>query len=526
MSEASVNPLRLLLLEDSALDAELTLSVLAEGGFDCEAQRVEREAEFRSRLEEDCPDLILADFSLPAFDGISALEIARALCPQTPFIFVSGALGEELAIETLKRGATDYVLKHRLERLAPSVRRALREAEDREARVRLEEQLRQRAMELAEADRRKDEFIAMLAHELRNPLAPIFNALHLMGLEDAAPEQVARCRLMVERQTRHMARLLDDLLDISRITRGKILLRLERLDLARLVADTAEDHRRALEEAQLTLHCHLPEAPVWLNGDATRLAQILGNLLQNAAKFTPTGGSVFLQLEAALDGSAATLTVRDTGIGMEPSALSHVFEPFAQEGRGSRQNGGLGLGLALVRGLVALHGGTVRATSAGPGQGAEFTCELPQWGGPTGAARAGASEREQAAPTPSALRVLVIDDNHDAADTLVELLCMYGHEVDVAYTGPAGLEAARRLVPQVVLCDLGLPGMDGFQVAAELRRCITTAGARIIAVSGYGQPDDRRRSQEAGFDLHLTKPVDPATLARLLESYSTAPPAP
>ncbi|MGV3720037.1 MAG: response regulator [Actinomycetota bacterium] len=524
MSEALSNPLRLLLLEDSVLDAELTLSVLAEGGFDCDTQRVEREAEFRSRLEEDCPDLILADFSLPAFDGVSALEIAQALCPQVPFIFVSGALGEELAIETLKRGATDYVLKHRLERLIPSVRRALREAEDRVARVRLEEQLRRRAAELAEADQRKDEFIAMLAHELRNPLAPIFNALHLMGLEGLAPEQMARSRDLVERQARHMARLLDDLLDISRIARGKILLRLERQDLTRLVADTVEDHRRALEEAGLALHRELPGSPLWLNGDATRLAQVVGNLLQNAAKFTPAGGQVFIRLAAAPDQSTATLTVRDTGIGVAPDALSQLFEPFTQEGRSTRQNGGLGLGLALVRGLVALHGGTVRAASPGPNQGAEFTCELPLAGAQSAAA-AGSPETEHAAPAPAALRVLVIDDNHDAADTLVELLCMYGHEVDVAYNGITGLEAARRSAPQVVLCDLGLPGMDGFQVAAELRRSVTTASARIIAVSGYGQPDDRRRSQEAGFDLHLTKPVDPACLTRILESYSANPPA-
>lgn len=513
-----MTPLRLLLLEDNVLDAELTLAELESAGFDFTWTRVENETDYRSELARCCPDLILADYSLPAFDGATALDIARESCPQVPFIFVSGALGEELAIETLKRGATDYVLKQRLQRLGPSVHRALREAEDRLARTRLEDQLRQRANELAEAARRKDEFLAMLAHELRNPLAPIFNALHVMAQATHDPEAAEKCRQMVERQTRHMARLLDDLLDISRITRGKILLRRDTLDFAELVRDTTEDHRSAIQQTGLSLVMQIPLDPIWVFGDATRLAQVVGNLLNNAIKFTPNGGQITVSVDCDLKGESARLTVKDTGVGIAPEALEEIFEPFTQEGRAQPTSGGLGLGLALVQGLIALHGGTVRASSAGPNQGTEITLQIPLSPIPHPAQSAVPDFSNEAAPVPSSLRVLVIDDNTDAADTLGEVLSLSGHHVEVAYTGPSGLEAARKIIPQVVLCDLGLPGMNGYEVASELRRSPATATARIIAVSGYGQPEDRRRSQEAGFDLHLTKPVDPAALTRLLST--------
>jgi signal transduction histidine kinase len=506
--------LRLLLLEDNVLDAELSLAELEAAGFRCTWVRVDKEADFRAQLDAACPDLILADYSLPAFDGVSALDIARESCAHVPFIFVSGALGEELAIETLKRGATDYVLKHRLQRLGPSVRRALREAEDRSARAQLEEQLRQRADELAEAARRKDEFLAMLAHELRNPLAPILNALHLMGSPSDDPEMGERCRQLVERQTRHMARLLDDLLDISRITRGKILLRQETLDLAALVRETAEDHRNAVLQAGLSLVLSIPPESFWVYGDGTRLAQVIGNLLNNAVKFTPPGGRITVTVAKTSSGDAVYLSVTDTGIGIAPDALSQVFEPFVQEGRSQPTGGGLGLGLALVHGLVGLHGGTVRAHSEGPDRGTGIVLEVPLTNTPQLASEAPVTSPQ--VPERTTLRVLVIDDNVDAADTLAEVLALSGHEVEVAYSGPTGLAVARRQVPQVVLCDLGLPGMDGYEIAAALRKLPETEGSRIIAVSGYGQPDDRRRSQEAGFDLHLTKPVDPVELAQIL----------
>jgi PAS domain S-box-containing protein len=380
-------------------------------------------------------------------------------------------------------------------------------------RKRLEEELRQRAEALAAADRHKDEFLAMLAHELRNPLAPIRNCLELLRLRETDTPTMERVREVVERQVRHMTRLVDDLLDVSRITCGKILLRYERLDLGRLIRDTARDHLHALEEAGPALLLELPEEPVWVVGDPTRVGQILDNLIQNAVKFTDLDGRVTVQMTADLAACQATVTVRDTGIGISSEMLPHVFEPFTQADRSlDRTRGGLGLGLALVKQLVELHGGEVRAESDGPGCGAAFSFWLPL-------DRQPAPVEAEAAPAGTAAgsrRVLVVEDNRDAAETLRELLELFGHTVAIAYSGPAGLEAAREFLPEVVLCDLGLPGMDGYAVATELRRDPATAATRLVAVSGYGQAEDRDRSQEAGFDVHLTKPVDLAELERLI----------
>jgi signal transduction histidine kinase/CheY-like chemotaxis protein len=413
-------------------------------------------------------------------------------------------------------------------------------------RERLESELRQRAEELARADRAKDQFLAMLAHELRNPLAPIRNAVQLLKQVSSPEPRLVRAQEIIERQVSHQAHLLEDLLNVSRIARGKVSLHPIRLDLDLLVRDAVADYRSVLEDAGLTLTLDGPQEPVWVLGDPTRLAQVVGNLLQNAAKFTDRGGQVTvrLALEASLKDLAtetrrhgekhteksvspclrgekafgdektlAAVTVRDTGIGIEPAMLSRVFETFAQADRSlDRSRGGLGLGLALVKGLVELHGGQVRAESDGPGQGAAFTFWLPL-----------ARARRAPQPAPAAAveemprrRILVVEDNRDAADTLREVLELAGHEVAVAYEGPAGVEAAREFHPEVVLCDLGLPGMDGYAVAAELRRDPATAATRLIAVSGYGQDEDRRRSLEAGFDRHLIKPVDLVELQRLI----------
>src|SRR5262249_30291549 len=268
---------------------------------------------------------------------------------------------------------------------------------------------------------------------------------------------------------------------------------------------TAEDCRAGLEGNELRLTLAVPQAPVWVHGDATRLAQVLTNLLTNAAKFTNPGGQVTVGVEADPGRGWATVTVRDTGVGIEPAMLPHVFETSAQdENCLDRNQEGMGLGLALVKGLVGLHGGEVRAASAGPGQGAEFTFWLPLAATP---APAGAGA-ERPAPVGEALRILVVEDHRDAAETLRMLLELLGHEVAVAHNGPAGVEAARRFRPDVVLSDLGLPGLDGFAVARALRDDPDTAALRLIALSGYGTEEDRRRCLEAGFDLHLTKPID------------------
>ena len=368
---------------------------------------------------------------------------------------------------------------------------------------------------LREAGRKTDEFIAMLGHELRNPLAPIRNALHVLHLRGADPPTVAWAQEVAGRQVEHLTRLVDDLLDVSRIQRGKIELRPERVDLGQLVRRTGEDHRKLLEAAGLTLAVEVPPGPVWVRGDPTRLSQVVGNLLNNAAKFSDPGGRVAVRVEADEGGRRAAVTVRDTGIGIEADMLPRVWETFAQADRSiHRSRGGLGLGLALVKGLVELHGGTVQAASAGPGRGAEFTFWLPL---EQDAAALGASPADLP-HAGRALRVLIVEDNRDAAETLRVFLELSGHEVMVAHTGLEGLEAARNLRPGVVLCDLGLPGLDGYGVARALRADPATVQARLIAVSGYGQEEDQRRCREAGFDLHMTKPVDPVSLRRLLAS--------
>jgi CheY-like chemotaxis protein len=381
-------------------------------------------------------------------------------------------------------------------------------------RKRLEEQLREHARQLAEANRHKDEFLAMLAHELRNPLAPLRNGLEIVKSARGAPERIDRARAMMERQVVHMARILDDLLDVSRLSHWQMALRTERLDLARLVRLTVEDYHTALADAGLSCEVDVPEVPVWVEGDATRLVQVVGNLLHNAVKFTPKGGAVSVRLVGDGDRAEAVLTVRDTGIGIEEEMLPQLFEPFAQADRTlDRSKGGLGLGLTLVKGLVELHGGEVHAASAGPGCGAELVVRMPLQ--PEPAALTGMPEEPLSDGRKR--RILVIEDNRDAADSLRLLLEMSGYQVAVAYTGTAGIAMARAWRPNAVLCDIGLPGLDGYAVVRELRRTPDTARALMIAVTGYGNDQDLERSQEAGFDAHLTKPADPVALQELLQ---------
>jgi signal transduction histidine kinase len=374
---------------------------------------------------------------------------------------------------------------------------------------------RKRAEEqLKEANRRKDEFLAMLAHELRNPLAPLRNALQILALRGGEPGVVDQVREMMERQVGHLGRLVDDLLDVSRVTTGKFQLRKERLDVARLVRQAAADHAATYEAKGVALAVTGPEVPAWASADQTRLAQILDNLLANALKFTARGGEVFVSVSPDA-GGRALVAVRDTGAGIEPEMLARLFEPFSQADRTlDRSAGGLGLGLAIVKGLAELHGGSVRADSPGLGRGATFTITLPAYAEPPALAS------RPAAPPRAARqqRVLVVEDNKDAADSLRMLLEAYGYEVAVAYTGPDGVRAAEARRPEVIICDIGLPGMDGYRVAETLRGNPATASARLIALTGYGRDEDRRRARAAGFDEHLTKPADPAALEAILAS--------
>jgi PAS domain S-box-containing protein len=392
--------------------------------------------------------------------------------------------------------------------------------EDVTERKRAEAALRETNERLRDADRRKDEFLGMLSHELRNPLAPIRNALYI--LEHAAPtgEQARRARDVVTRQVAHVTRLVDDLLDVTRIARGKIDLRREDLDLAVVARRTADDYRAVMADRALDLEVDVPDGHVAVHGDATRLAQVFGNLLSNAAKFTPAGGRVVLCLRTS--GDRAVVRVRDDGPGIAPEVLPTVFEPFTQGKQTlARSEGGLGLGLSLVRGIVALHGGDVAAESGRDGRGTTVTVTLPLADAARDArpaTRVGDGEGDGGVSPHR--RVLVVDDNRDAADTLAQLLELLGHTPVVAYDAPGGLARAAEALPDLVLCDIGLPGMDGYEFARRFRALSPDRDIRLVAVSGYAQPEDVAKATEAGFDAHVAKPPDPERLASLLGARS------
>ncbi len=371
---------------------------------------------------------------------------------------------------------------------------------------------------LREEARRKDEFLAMLGHELRNPLAPVSNCLHVLR-SSTTNGQKEKALATIERQVVHLTRLVDDLLDVSRISRGKVLLRKQRVDAAEVVRATVEDLRPGLEGAGLSLSLSLPGSPCWVEGDPTRLSQVVSNVLHNAGKFTERGGRISVGVRRVPEEDSLVVTVSDTGIGMEPNLLARIFEPFSQGDLGpDRGRGGLGLGLALVKALVELHGGSVEAHSPGLGQGSEITLRLPLT--PLTPLTTAGEEIDMTGTTEGrshARRCLVIEDNVDAAESMAMLLSLDGHEAEVAFDAGEGLEKARRFRPNVVLCDIGLPGaMDGYGLARAFRNDPELSSAYLIALTGYGQEEDRRRALEAGFDTHLTKPADLDLLRRLL----------
>lgn len=649
-AENAARPVRILMLEDDVLDFELAEARLAKGRLAFELTRVVTRDEFESRLRDQQFDLILADYVLPSFDGISALEIARKLVPDTPFIFLSGTLGEEVAIEMLKRGATDYVLKHRLERLVPAVTRALAEAHERashraalaelrkseslarliidglrdhallmlapdgtvagwnnaaerllgyresemlnepfdvcfpldeiergtperqlnaaragkpstedhrlqrsdgstievtsatalivdddgrevgfskiiqditekkradEALRRSEDELRVRAEALADADRRKDEFLAMLAHELRNPLAGINNALSLLQLSGLDPHEAADAREIMGRQISHMRRLIDELLDVARLTRGKIRLQRETVDACRIVREAVSLVRPQAEARKQRLTASLPDEPILLVADSTRLEQIVGNLLSNAVKYTQSGGSVDVELKRS--DRLLMLRIEDNGVGMAPEMLSRAFDLFSQaDGSLDRSLGGLGIGLTMVKSLVELHGGVVTAESDGLGKGCRFTVSLPIIEIERREPIASADEGAVVCSPQSERRVMIVEDNVDSARTLSLLIKHWGYDSRVVHDGASAVAAAVEFKPAVVLLDIGLPGMDGFRVAESMRHEFGANGPLVVALTGYGRDEDRRRGEEVGIGVYLTKPVQTAVLQALL----------
>ncbi|MGC4120347.1 MAG: ATP-binding protein [Myxococcales bacterium] len=393
-----------------------------------------------------------------------------------------------------------------LARTEPMTLLAFEDISERKAR---DAKLRDTEQALRDADTRKNEFLAVLSHELRNPLAPVRNSLYVLARVAPGSEQARRALQVIERQAGHLTRLVDDLLDVTRVSRGKIKLQLARVDLGELVGKTVDDALPGFEASGVRLEKRFEGGPHWVEADAPRLVQVVSNLLTNAEKFTPRGGSVVVELRR--EGAEAVLGVRDTGAGITPELKAHLFEAFTQGAQTlDRSRGGLGLGLAMVKGLVELHGGAVTVASDGVGRGSRFEVRLPE-------SEESAGKPARGAPGPmTRRRVLVIEDNQDAADSLTEALALVGHEVQVAYDGPAGLERARAFRPEIVLCDLGLPGMDGFAVARALRADSAFWGVYLVALSGYAQPEDLQRAAQAGFDQHLAKPASLDQLEQIL----------
>ncbi|WP_437949238.1 GAF domain-containing protein [Sorangium sp. So ce296] len=373
--------------------------------------------------------------------------------------------------------------------------------------------------QLRDQDRRKDEFLATLAHELRNPLAPIRTGLEILKVAGSA-DQARKILDMMDRQVGHMVRMVDDLLDVSRITRGKVELRKERIDLRAVLNSALETSRPLLEAAAHELAVRLPPAPLLLDADPTRLAQVFANLLSNAAKYTPAGGSI--RLAAQRDGAAVVVRVADNGVGIPADMLSNVFDMFTQVGRSiDRAQGGLGIGLTLVKRLVELHGGSIHAESDGAGRGSTFTIRLPLAAAEEAAPRLPFAGPASVAP-PAALRILVVDDSVDGAESLALLLRISGHETRAVHTGPDAVTATRELGADIVFLDIGLPGMNGYEVARRLRAEPDRSGLFLVALTGWGTEDDRRQAREAGFDHHLTKPVDAAEVKRLVARVAAA----
>lgn len=477
--------------------------------------------------------LALVDVQMPGMDGFEVAELMRGSerTRRVPIIFLTaGSTDIKRRFRGYEAGAVDFLQKpvepdvlrskasvffelYRQRQEVAFQRDELKMAADEISRLLKES--RQYSQALKDADQRKDDFLAMLAHELRNPLAPVRNAVEILKLGSPTEATVAQARDIISRQVTHMARLVDDLLDVARIARGKIQLRMQHCDLAAVVRQTAEDYRPTLADAGIRMTLTVSDQPLPVSGDPTRLAQVIGNLLHNSSKFTPEGGRVDILAHSDSDGSAI-VAVRDTGIGLEESDLLRMFEPFGQADQSlDRGKGGLGLGLALVKGLIELHSGSVTAESGGRGCGATFTLRLPLLNAMQG-------ETDElpcviCMPGNHQLRVLLVEDNRDAALTLQQLLSLLGYEVEVAFDGTTGIETARSFKPDVVVSDLGLPGdVDGYGVASALKADPDLDGTYLIALSGYGQDDDRRRTRGAGFDWHLVKPVDVASLQAAL----------
>ena len=504
-------------------DTELTSDVLARHGIDTYICR--QHADLAREIDRGAAAVLVAEEALlqgaqsvlvraiesqPRWSDLPVLVVARDGADSVQVADAMARLGNVTLLERPLRIST----------LVSTVKSALRARERQYQMLTHLDELEQARDAIAASAQRKDEFLAMLAHELRNPLAPIRNALHLLG-ESAVPEQErASLRAMMKRQVDHMVRLVDDLVEVSRLSRGTIELRREVVELADVLRNAIDLSRPLIDTGRHALHLDLPDEALPVDADPVRLAQVFGNLLNNAAKYARNGGEI--RVGARRDGDEVVVSVLDRGIGIEPDVLPHVFEMFTQGRREAhRAQDGLGIGLTLVRSLVEMHGGTVTAHSDGRGHGAEFIVRLP-----LATARAGAADSSHPASHPAQtndaagaahpLRVLVVDDNVDAARSLGMVLQMLQIEHEVCFDGPTALEAVRRCRPDAVLLDIGMPGMDGYEVARQLHDDPANQDISLVAVTGWSQRQDKERTQQAGFSHHFSKPVDIGALQALL----------
>ena len=476
--------------------------------------------------QRDPPDLILLDINMPEMNGFEVCERLKAddMLKGIPVIFIS-ALTEQLdKVKAFAIGGVDYITKpFQMEELHARVethlklRRLQIELEESNSRLaKANDVLRRKQEELSELHHRKDEFLAMLSHELRNPMTPILNAVQLLRLQKNENQLQHQARTIIERQMTQLTRLVDDLMEVSRITTGRVQLRHDQVVMSGIVEHAVEATRPLMDQRRQELTVSLPPQPIWLNADAARLKQVVVNLLTNAAKYTADGGQIWLSV--LQEGDECTLRLRDTVVGIAPEFLPRIFDLFTQAERSlDRSQGGLGIGLALVQRLVEMHQGSVEAYSV-LGHGSEFVVRLPVVLTP--ASQPPSTSLKTAEPTGPSLRVLVVDDNVDTAQTLAMLLEMSGHDVRTAYTGPNALEATLDYRPNVVLLDIGLPGLNGYEVAKRIRQQPVLHNIVLVAVTGYGQEADRQLSQESGFDHHLVKPTDFGKVQQILATIS------
>jgi signal transduction histidine kinase/CheY-like chemotaxis protein len=512
VTEARID-MRLLTLPPTAKDGTMTAKVLGRAGVTTSA--CADIASLVAGIQEGAGAILISEeAALMHQDALRQIIAEQPSWSDLPVIVLTRAGADSLEIDGVLETLGNVTLLDRPVRIAALVsvvRTALRaRARQYEMREELAERMRaQEALQIADA--RKDEFLATLGHELRNPLAPLLTALRMLKGSEQRDPMIARVNAVMERQIGHLERLVDDLLEVSRITRGIIDVRREPIDLGFPLRAAIETSRSTIDRQQHTLRVEIPDEPITVVGDSVRLTQIFANLLNNAAKYTDPGGEIWLRAEAR-DGQAV-VAVRDTGIGIEPAQLASVFEMFTQVSRSNRRTqGGLGIGLTLVRSLVSLQGGQVEAHSDGIGKGSVFTVRLPL----AATRHTAVSEESGQLEALTMRRVLVVDDNIDAAEMLAALLGSLGAAVAVATNGVQALRVAADYVPDVIVLDIGMPGMDGYEVARRLRATPRHADTRIIALTGWGQDEDVRRSRDAGIDHHLVKPPDLDALRDLI----------